>query len=393
MALGRIPGLAVDRTGIAVLAVVGLLVAGALPGPVLRTAIDVPTLVILFGLMILSAQLVLAGFYDWCAASIAAAARSPTTLLALTVAVAGGLSALLANDIVVFAMTPLLCRGIVRRGLDPRPFLIGLAAASNAGSAATIVGNPQNILIGQAGDLDFWSFLLACGPPAVVALLICFLVTRWVWRDALAMPDRPATEDPPPLDRRQTLKGAAAALALVVAFAAGAPHALAALLVASLLMISRRYATRRMMAQVDWPLLVLFAALFLVNAAFGETGFAAGALDWLGREGWLPESLSVLAPLTLVASNTIGNVPAVIMLLSLWQSPPEGALYGLALLSTLAGNLLLIGSVANVIVAERAAALGVRLGFLDHARCGVPIALLSMGVAMLWLWAGGWMPF
>src|SRR3546814_15316507 len=125
------------------------------------------------------------------------------------------------------------------------------------------------------------------------------------------------------------------------------------------------------MAQGGWPLLVRFAALLLVDAAFARTGVATGGLDALARAGLLPDRLSVLAPLTILASNTVGNVPAVILLLSLWPTAPAGALYGLALLSTLAGNLLLVGSVTNIIVAERAAPIGVRLGFVEHARCGI----------------------
>jgi Na+/H+ antiporter NhaD/arsenite permease-like protein len=393
MALGRLPGLAIDRTGIALLAATGLLVVGALPGPELLAAVDFPTIAILFGLMMLSAQFVLGGFYDRAAAGIAAARHGPAALLALTVAVGGTLSALLANDIVVFAMTPLLCQGVARRGLDPRPFLIALAGASNAGSAATVVGNPQNILIAQAGGLDFLDFLLVCGPPATAGLAIVYGTVYVVWRKELRRSPPCGTIELPPVDRRQTMKGAVAAAFLVAAFVGGMPHALAALAVAAALIVSRRIATRRMMTQVDWPLLVLFAALFIVNAAFARTGLGAEALDFLAQAGLLPERLSVLAPLTLLASNTVGNVPAVILLLSLWPEAPQGALYGLALLSTLAGNLLLIGSVANIIVAERAAASGVRLGFAEHARCGVPMTLLSMAVAALWLVAGGWMPW
>src|SRR3546814_13457658 len=102
---------------------------------------------------------------------------------------AGTLSAVLANDIVVSAMTPLLCAGIGARRLDPRPFLIALAGASNAGSAATLIGNPQNILIGQIGGLDFWRFILACGVPAALSLVVVHLTVRGVWRGA---PGRPA---------------------------------------------------------------------------------------------------------------------------------------------------------------------------------------------------------
>jgi Na+/H+ antiporter NhaD/arsenite permease-like protein len=169
MAIGRWPGLRVDRTGIALLGAILLYASDAVDGPAVLAAIDVPTIIVLFGLMILSAQFAVCGFYDWCSARIASA-DSPAALLAVTVVTAGLLSAVLANDVVVFAMTPMLCAGLIQRGLDPRPFLIGLAGGANAGSAATIIGNPQNILIGEVGRLDFWKFLAACGPPALVGL-------------------------------------------------------------------------------------------------------------------------------------------------------------------------------------------------------------------------------
>jgi Na+/H+ antiporter NhaD/arsenite permease-like protein len=189
MALGRWPGLTIDRTGIALVGAIVLVLAGAVGPDQVRAAIEVPTLVILFGLMVLSAQHAACGFYAWCSRRIARTPAGPGPLLALTVVVAGLLSAVLANDVVVFAMTPLLVTGLLRRGLDPRPFLIALASAANAGSAATIIGNPQNILIGQKGGLDFWAFLAACGPPAAAGMLITWLVVAAVWRRRLALED------------------------------------------------------------------------------------------------------------------------------------------------------------------------------------------------------------
>lgn len=391
MALGRVPGLRIDRTGIALLGAVVVIVIGALTPAQAEHAVDFSTLGILFGLMALSAQFVLAGFYDWAAARIASSNGSQDTLLALIVAVSGALSAVLANDIVTFATAPVLARGLTRRGIDARPHLIGLAAASNAGSAATLIGNPQNILIGEAGHLHFLKFIAVCGPPAVAALAIVFLVVRYVFRDELAHRPAPPVVEIPAVDHAQVMKGAFATIAVVALFISPLPRAVSALVVAAVLLVSRRFATRAIMAQVDWHLLLLFACLFLVNEAFRQTGFAGDALAWLGGHGLLPDRLAVLTPLTLAASNSIGNVPAVIMLLSIWPHPAAGALYGLALLSTLAGNLLLIGSFANLIVAERAKTAGVIIGFRDHARCGVPITALSIAVAVIWLLAAGQM--
>lgn len=394
MALGRVPGLRLDRTGIALLAVTALLASGAVGIDGIGRAVDAPTLVLLFALMILSAQFAGSGFYDICVRAVTRGRAEPAVLLALTVAISGALSAVLANDIVVFAMTPLLCRGLAARGLDPRPFLVGLAGAANAGSAATLIGNPQNILIGQVVGLDFWGFVAVCGVPALVAMAAVYGCVRIVWHAELsATPAPPAAEAAPvAADRWQIAKGLAVTAALVALFATPLPRDIGALSLAGLLLASRRMASRDMIAAVDWHLLLLIACLFVVTAALADTGVAADALVWLAERRLLPDTLAVMAPLTLALANTIGNVPAVILLTSVLPQISEGAALALALLSTLAGNLLLIGSLANLIVAERARAAGVRLGFVDFARAGVPMTLVSMAFALAWLALGGWMP-
>jgi Na+/H+ antiporter NhaD/arsenite permease-like protein len=385
MALGRWPGLRIDRTGIAILGAVVLYAAGAVDGAQALRAIDFPTLIVLFGLMMLSAQYAACGFYDWCSARIAAARASPVAILGLTVLVAGILSAILANDVVVFAMTPMLIAGLLRRGLDPRPFLIALAGASNAGSAATVIGNPQNILIGQLGGLDFWAFLAACGPPAAFGMLTVFAVVAIVWRRQLrAAADRPAETEIPPIDRLGTGKAVLATIALLAMFATPLSHVTGVLIIAAVLLVSRRFATREILGLVDWQLLVLFAGLFVVTAAFAEAGLAARSLAAVAGAGIDPHGLPALAALTLVGSNTIGNVPTVVLLLAVFKDLPVESLHALAALSTLAGNLLIVGSLANIIVVERARQCGVALGFGEHARCGIPMTLLSFAAAAAW---------
>jgi len=391
MAVGRWPGLKVDRTGIALLGAIVLYGAGAVSGPVVLDAIDFPTLVVLFGLMILSAQFAACGFYDWCSTKIATARIAPATLLAVTVVTSGVLSAVLANDVVVFAMTPMLCAALARRGLDPRPFVIGLAGGANAGSAATIIGNPQNILIGEVGHLDFWAFLAACAPPALAGLACVHLVVWWRWRKRFEVTanrsgDLPAAA----LDRVGLAKASFATLLLLALFATPLPHVEGVLLVAGYLLISRRLATRTMLGLVDWHLLVLFGGLFVVTEALTVTGLPDRAMAWLAASGLDAGSLAVLTPLALLGANTIGNVPLVVLLLAVFPTLSEGAYYALAVLSTLAGNLLVVGSLANIIAVERARDAGVRLSFAEHARCGVPITLLSLLLALAWLYGVGY---
>lgn len=392
MALGRVPGLRVDRTGMALLGLVALLAGGAVDLEHAGAAINMPTLLLLFALMIVSAQFQEAGFYTAAAARVAAAKGSGDRLLLVTILVSGLLSAVLANDIVVFAMTPIVAEGIRRRGMDPRPFLLGLAGGANAGSAMTIIGNPQNILIGQVGGLDFWRFLVACGVPGLLSLGLVFLVVRALWRTEVAATPAPIVPQPMPRpDPWQTGKGVAAVVFLLALFATDLPREIGALIIAAFLLLSRRLASRDMIGAVDWHLLVLFAGLFVVTDSFAGTEMAARGAEILAESGWMPHRLSVMAPLMAAASNTIGNVPATMLLLSVWPIAEPGPLYGLALLSTLAGNLLVVGSLANIIVAERAARAGTRLSFLDFARAGIPMTAATMALGMGWLWLGGWM--
>ncbi len=245
MALGRWPGLRIDRTGIALLGAIVLYAAGAVDGGTVIAAIDFPTLIVLFGLMILSAQFAACGFYDWCSSRIAATAAAPVVILALTIAVAGTLSAVLANDVVVFAMTPMLVKGLQQRGLDPRPYLIALAGAANAGSAATVIGNPQNILIGRVGGLDFWDFAATCGPPAVFGLVSVFAVVWVVWRRQFGGDQGPGEAVPvPTADAFGLAKALVATFALLTLFATPLPHVSGVLIIAALLLVSRRLSTR-----------------------------------------------------------------------------------------------------------------------------------------------------
>jgi Na+/H+ antiporter NhaD/arsenite permease-like protein len=268
--------------------------------------------------------------------------------------------------------------------------VIALAAATNAGSAATLIGNPQNILIGALGRLDFWIFLAICAVPAMFTLIVVFLVVWLQWRTRTSQTVLAATLDAPPiavhpLDRNQTIKGAAAVLLLLVLFATPLPRETGALIIAALLLASRKITSRTMIAAVDWPLLLLVACLFGITGALNQSGVAAQTLDFLTGHGLLPNSLVLLTPYSLIASNTIGGVPAALLFLQLWPSAPAGVFYALALLSSLAGNLLLTGSLTNVLIAERADRMGARLTFAEHARAGVPIAIISIGFAVFWL--------
>lgn len=391
MALGRWPGLAIDRTGVAVIGAIVLSVSGAVDGRAAFHFIDFPTIAVLFALMVIAAQFAASGFFEWIGTGIAHGHVSQKVLLFHVVLTGGVLAALLTNDVVVWAMTPVLVQGLLLRGLNPRPYVIALACAANAGSAATMIGNPQNLLIGEYGGLGFWPFLLACGVPAAVSLAIVYgVILKARSGIGSAVPRNPATErvgQPAVLKREPLAKALVATVALVIVFSVAEERATWALAIAGALLLSRKLATRQMLSMVDWHLLLLFAGLFVVTGALGARpalipGVFAAPIS-VGAYG-----IETLGAVALAGSNTIGNVPLVVFLLSVtpdWTAP---ALYSLALFSTLSGNFLIVGSVANIIAVERARSLGVTIGFVDYARMGIPITVLSLGVAYAWIRIG-----
>jgi Na+/H+ antiporter NhaD/arsenite permease-like protein len=382
MILGEVPGLALDRSGIALLGAISVLAGGRLTLEDAWLAIDVHTIALLFGLMVISAQFRLGGFYTETVRRISAHAAGPDALLLWVVAAAGALSSVLANDIVCLAMAPMLIEVCARRNITPVPFLLALASASNVGSAATLIGNPQNMFIGESLRMPFARYVLDGGPPAVLGLAVTWMIIRAQWRgrwtavEALRIDRR----QPPSFDRWQTAKGVALLTLTVAAFLLTSwPRDVLALTAAGLLLLSRRMASREMIALVDWHLLVLFIGLFVVNHAVERAGLLGNLYAGLASAGvdlTRPEWLFVVTP---ALSNLVSNVPAVMLLLPASSGPHAGAV--LALASTFAGNLLIVGSIANIIVVEEAGRRGVRIDWRAHARTGLPVTLATLAIA------------
>jgi Na+/H+ antiporter NhaD/arsenite permease-like protein len=374
----------VDRTGIALLGAIALLATGEVSLERAVEHVDVPTLALLFGMMVLSAQLRLGGVYSAVTVRVGERAHAPERLLALLVAVVGPLAAVFTNDVVALAVAPVVIDLTRSRGLDPVPFLIAVACAANVGSAATLVGNPQNILIGQTLALSFVEYLMRAGVPAVAGLGVVWAVVVVVYRGRWqATTDAaPDTGDRPPFSAWQATKGLGLAALAMVAFLAGTwPRELVALTAAALVLMSRRFHSRDMLGLVDWQLLVLFGGLFVVNGALADSGLVARAIEGLSTSGIDLGEPSLLFGASVVLSNTVSNVPAVMLLLPVAEGARDGAL--LALSSTLAGNLFIVGSIANIIVVEQAALRGVSIGWRTHARIGVPVTVLTLVLAAL----------
>ena len=389
MMLGELPGLKLDRTGIALLGAIALIATGKLSLDDAWAAVDVPTVALLLGLMVISAQLRLGGFYSRLTRHLGEGEHSPSMLLALVIAASGGLSAVLANDIICLAMAPVLIEVCTHRGLNPVPYLLALACAANIGSAATLIGNPQNMLIGQTLQLSFNGYLLDGGLPALAGLFIVWAAVVMIYRPEWRRDSPPIDVEAPAFDRWQTSKGLAVAMAVVAAFLFTTwPRELVALTAAGVLLVSRQLASRDMIGLVDWHLLVLFIGLFVVNRAIAQSGFVGGLLMMSRMAGADLTEAPVLFAVTAVLSNVVSNVPAVMLLLPAARDATDGAV--LALSSTLAGNLIIVGSIANIIVVDQAARLGVEIDWRCHARVGVPVTLLTLSLGAGWLAIRGW---
>ncbi len=388
MFLGGLPRLKLDRAGIALLGAIAVIPITGMTVREAAESVDLPTLVLLFAFMVISAQMRLGGFYTAVTQRVGALAIGPRALLGALIVVAGLLAAVFSNDVICLAMTPVVARLCLQRGLPPLPFLIGLACAANIGSAATLIGNPQNMLIGSVLRLRFADYALAALPPVLISLGLLWLwLARALPRDLQARPAGAPLAGEPAFDRWQTAKGLIVATALMGVFLfTKLPHELAALIGAAVLLMSRRLHSAEVMGFVDWQLLLLFIGLFVVNHAFQQTGMAADAVAWLRAQGLHLEQPGVLAVVAVLLSNLVSNVPAVMLLLPHLGADPQSAGLLLALVSTLAGNLLLVGSIANLIVVDLAARQGIAIDWRAHGRLALPAALLSLAATAAWLW-------
>ncbi len=357
-------------------------------------AVDYDTLVLLLGMMLIAAYLHLAGFFAWAADAVLKRAKTPQALLAGVVFGAGLLSAALVNDTVCLMVTPLVVAVVVRGGLPLVPYLLALAMSANLGSVATLVGNPQNMIIGHLSHIPFGRFSGSMLPVALVGLTIQYVILGIGFRKALAgvVIQRPPPDDRP-LDLR-LIRFTLAVLALVFAgFLAGLNLAWTALAGGAMVMVIARRDTHEVLRLVDWHLLVFFAALFVVVDALNQTGLPDQIYAHLrGVFGTHPHSQAWnLAWFSAIGSNIFSNVPFVLVAVK-WLpnfAQPELSWKVLALATTFAGNLTILGSVANIIVVESARG-HVEVGFWDYAKFGIPITLLTTVAGMVvLLWIAG----
>jgi Na+/H+ antiporter NhaD/arsenite permease-like protein len=400
LALGKVPWLRMDRAGIALVGATLMLVTGVISftDAFSPQSIDYETLVLLLGMMIVVGCLRLSGFFrlltHWCLRRI----ETPKGLLAVTIVLSGVLSAFLVNDIVCLALTPLVLHLARRLRFNPIPHLIGLATASNIGSTGTITGNPQNMIIGIQSHISYLRFAAKLFPVAALGLVLNFLVVAFIYRRALVPPKLVAsTQAVPPetlaSDRRAHVwlrnKSVLATLAAVTLFFVLPSNYLpvVALGAAAFLMVGRIVNPEKIYRQIDWSLLVMFAALFVVVHAFQIHVVRLWGIDewtWL-----LNRPVDLLSVVSAALSNLVSNVPAVLLFEPVMKAMPaasqETAWLALAMSSTFAGNLTVLGSVANLIVVENARREGVLVSFWEYCKVGVPVTLLTLALGVAWL--------
>ncbi len=383
-AIGKFPGLKIDRPGAAIIGAVAMIAARVVRPVDALHFIDFPTLVLLFSMMLIVGNLHLVGFFEW-NAELVLQRLHPSQLLPAVIFTAGILSAFFVNDIVCLVMVPLVLSITKKMGLRPIPYLLAVATASNIGSVATITGNPQNMLIGSFSGISYRQFILHLGPVAIIGLFLDWAVLHWLSVRDLGKMIRAEDGIPlPALDLSRIRKPAVVVTIVVIGFFTGVPPAMMAALGAAALLITRTIEPRKLYKEVDWGLLVFFIGLFLIVGGAENAGIVGKLLE-------IAEHLNLQHPASFVVtvtalSNIVSNVPAVMLLKSLIPgfADPHTAWLSLAMASTLAGNLTITGSVANIIVVESARP-EIEIGFWDYFRVGLPITVATLIVGSMWL--------
>jgi Na+/H+ antiporter NhaD/arsenite permease-like protein len=385
LAIGRLPGFRIDRTGAAIIGASFMVGVNALSLDEAYRAINFDTIILLFGMMIVVANLELSGFFALVAERVVERAHSPLLLLIAIVGVSGVFSAFFVNDTMCLVLTPLVLEVATALRRNPVPYLLAVAMAANIGSVATITGNPQNMLIGSFSAIPYRHFLAVLGPVAVAGLALAvaavFLSYR---REFLAAQEVVVEKRAINVDRGLMWKSLGIAAAMIVMFFVGWPVPKVAIVAGAVLLITRRVRPEKVYQRIDWPLLVMFAGLFIVIAGVEKTSLETHLAALAGRLHL--DNAFLLSGFASVLSNLVSNVPAVLVFKPFigHLADPKRAWLVLAMASTLAGNLTVVGSVANLIVIQQARD-RVRIGFWEYFRVGAPLAIATMLVGAAWI--------
>lgn len=386
LAIGRLPGFRIDRTGAAFLGAALMVAAGVLTFPQAMHAVDFDTIALLLGMMILVANLRLSGFFRLITAHVIRRVNRPLTLLIAIVLVSGLFSAFLVNDTVCLVLTPLVLDVVLKLERPPAPYLLGTAMASNIGSVATITGNPQNIIIGSISGISYSHFAGALAPVAAIGLTLTVALIALVWRSEFLTRARFAVPPLPPARAHAGMiaKTLLVTALLIAAFFLGVEPGKAAVVAGGVLLLTRRVKIEKVYAEIDWTLLLMFVGLFIVVAGFEKSVLGPDLIRQVAAQHL--DHPAILSLITAALSNVVSNVPAVLVLRPFVSglADPAHAWLVVAMAATLAGNFTLLGSVANLIVAQKARMRGVNLPFWDYFAVGAPLTVLTILIG-IWL--------
>ena len=381
IALGQPPLFRIDRTGAAIIGASLMVILGVLAIQDAYNAIDYKTILILFGMMILIANLRLSGFFGIVLNFLSKNLRNPLILFYVLIFVSGLLSAFFVNDTVCLIFTPFILELTRRMDVNPKPYLLALAMSANIGSAATITGNPQNIIIGAASGISYSTFFAKLFPASLISLVIVGLVIHFFYRNDIKNKVVEVKDIRYKYNKALVMKTSSIALLTVVLFFLNVPMHIVAIGVGAFLLITRRVKPEKVYSLVDFELLILFIGLFIVVKGFERSVVFGEMVDYVRQVVNTPLSFVISSALL---SNIVSNVPAVLifkpMMGSLFSS--QDAWLYLAMSSTFAGNLTILGSIANIIVIESASP-KVKIGFLEYLKVGVPVTILSILVGFL----------
>ena len=392
IAMGRIPGLKLNRAGIALLGAIGVMIFGGVTTADAVSFVNWPTVCLLFGFFVISAQLRLSGFYDLVAAGLARQLGHPARFLLILMLVTGGLSAFLNHDIVCFVFAPVTGVALLRKQINPVPFLIALTIASNIGAAATLIGNPQNMMIGQIAKLDFGRYLLWSITPVAFAMAAAYGIIWLMSRKNLLAPSsgqNGLAQQTYPFNRPHTIKGIVILIVVIGLFFTSLPKEIIVLAAAGIHLASTKFRTEDLLGLVEWPILVLFMGLFVVAGAFQSTGSGEHAIHWLAQSGFNLNAPVNLTLATAALSNLVGNSATVMLLLKMVNLTGPTTPCILALANSFGGSLIIIGSVSNIIVVQQAHEMGIKISFWDFARLGIPVTLAALAGLLVWVALAG----
>jgi Na+/H+ antiporter NhaD/arsenite permease-like protein len=277
---------------------------------------------------------------------------------------------------------------LLRKRINPVPFLIALTISSNIGAGATLIGNPQNMMIGQVAHLDFGHYMLWSIAPVAFAMTaaygIIWLMSRKNFQMAGASQSELAQHGYP-FDRAHTVKGIIILIVVIGLFFTSIPKEVIVLAAAGIHLASTKFRTEDLLGLVEWPILVLFIGLFVVAGAFQSTGYGDQAIHWLAQGGFNLNAPVNLTLTTAALSNLVGNSAAVMLLLKVVNLTGPAVPYILALANSFGGSLIIIGSVSNIIVVQQAREMGIRISFWDFARLGIPVTLAALAGLLAWV--------